>query len=82
MPRFFFHVQTIDGVTDKDDIGTDFSSEADAVLEAQALAKELMTDATLAGHTVEHHIHVTDADGKPVVCLDCTTAIETKLPDK
>jgi Domain of unknown function (DUF6894) len=81
MPRFFFHVQTVDGVNEQDDVGAEFSNETDAVAEARALARELMTDATVAGHNVRHHIEVADENGNQVIRLDCSATIEAKIAD-
>jgi hypothetical protein len=81
MPRFFFHIQTVGGANEEDVVGADFPNEADAVAEARALAKELMTEATVAGHNVQHHIEVADENGNQIIRLDCSTAIETKVAD-
>jgi hypothetical protein len=81
MPRFFFHIQTVDGVNEEDDVGADFPNEADAVAEARVLAKELMTDAAVAGHNVQHHIEVADENGNQVIRLDCSAVIEARVAD-
>jgi hypothetical protein len=39
MPRFYFHIQVVDGVREEDDIGADFPSEVAAIAEAEALAR-------------------------------------------
>jgi hypothetical protein len=81
MPRFFFHIRTVDGFNEEDDVGADFPNQADAVAEAHALAKELMADATVAGHNVQHHIEVADENGNQVIRLDCSAVIEAKVAD-
>jgi hypothetical protein len=78
MARFFFHVQTVDGVSEEDEIGADFPSEKAAIQEAEALAHEMMVDATKAGHNVKTFIEVANAHGHTILRLDCTAAIEAR----
>jgi hypothetical protein len=75
MPRFFFHIQTIDGASEEDDVGAHFASERDAIEEARALANELMLDATRARHNVKQVIEVADAHGNTIIRIDCTSAM-------
>jgi hypothetical protein len=42
MPRFYFHIQVVNGVREEDDIGADFPSETAARAEATALADAMM----------------------------------------
>jgi hypothetical protein len=79
MPRFYFHIQIVDGLCEEDDIGADFPSEAAAVAEANALAHEMMVDATKADHNVRTYIEVTNESGNLVLRLDCTAAIHATV---
>ena len=82
MPRFFFHIQTVDGVNEEDDVGADFPTEQAAIVEAQALADQMMLDATKAHHNVKQIIEVSDNRGNMVIRLDCTSAIEATVSGK
>jgi dihydroxyacetone kinase DhaKLM complex PTS-EIIA-like component DhaM len=75
MPRFFFHIQTINGVNEEDNVGADFASERDAIEEARALANELMLDAARARHNVKQVIEVADAHGNTIIRIDCTSGM-------
>jgi len=76
MARFFFHIRSVNGVSEEDDIGVAFSSQKDAIQEATALAHELMLDATKTGHNVKTFIEVADERGHIIVRLECTSAIQ------
>jgi hypothetical protein len=79
MPRFYFHIQVVDGVREEDDIGADFPNETAAIAEATALADEMMVAATKADHNVTTCIDVTDESGNSVLRLDCTAAIQATV---
>ena len=79
MARFFFHVRTIDGVSEEDNVGADFPSEKAAIQEAKALAHEIMVDATKSGHNVKTCVEVADTRGNTILRLDCTAAIEARI---
>jgi hypothetical protein len=79
MPRFYFHIQVVDGVREQDDVGADFPSEAAAIAEATAFADAMMVAATKADHNVTTCIDVTDERGNPVLRVDCTAAIQATV---
>ena len=81
MARFFFHIRSVNGVSEEDDFGADFASQKDAVQEATALAHEMMLDATKTGHDVKTFVEVADEHGHIIVRLDCTSAIQTGRAD-
>jgi hypothetical protein len=81
MPRFYFHVQTIDGLNEEDEVGIVFRSEADAIREAGVLADEMMLEAAKARHNVKHVIEVMDENRKVLTRLDCTAAINARPSD-
>jgi hypothetical protein len=60
MPRFYFHIQTVDRLDEEDEVGAVFSSEEDAIREAGDPANEMMLDATKARRNVKHIIEVMD----------------------
>ena len=76
MPRFFFHIRTVDGTSEEDDVGADFPSDGAAIMEAEALAREILLDATRTGDNVKIFIDVADERGRTVLRLDCSGAIE------
>ena len=76
MPRFYFHIQVVNGVCEEDDVGADFPSEVVAIAEAEALAHDMMVAATKADHRLTTFIEVTDENGNSVLRLDCTAAIQ------
>jgi len=76
MARFFFHIQTVDGASEEDDIGADFPSESAAIQEAEALAEQLTIDATKAGNRLKTFIEVANDQGDTILLLDCTAAIQ------
>jgi len=78
MPRFYFHIQTIDGLNEEDDVGAVFRSEEDAIRETGDLANQMMLDATKARHHVKHVIEVMDENRKVLARLDCTAAIDAE----
>jgi hypothetical protein len=78
MPRFYFHIQTTNGLNEEDEVGAVFRSETDAIREAGALADEMMLDAVKSHHNVRHVIEVMDADRKVLARLDCTAATDAK----
>jgi hypothetical protein len=82
MPRFYFHIQTIDGENEEDTVGAEFPTEEEAIAEAQALANELMLDAAKAGHDVKQLIEVTNASGDMIVHLDCSSAIKVTVSNR
>lgn len=81
MPRFYFHIQTIDGLIEEDEVGAVFRSEEDALREASDLANEMMLDAMKAHHNVRHVVEVMDENRKVLKRLDCTAAINAKPAD-
>jgi hypothetical protein len=78
MARFYFHIETLDGHYEQDDVGADFASEDAAIQEATALAYELMRDATQAGHDSKNYVEVADEHGNIVVRLDGTAAVSAQ----
>jgi hypothetical protein len=82
MPRFYFHIQTVDGENEEDTVGAEFSTEEEAIAEAQALAHELMLDAAKAAHDVKQLVEVTNESGDMIVHLDCSSAIKVTVGSK
>jgi hypothetical protein len=78
MPRFFFHIRTVNGTSEEDDVGADFPSDTAAIMEAEALAREILLDATRTGDNVKIFIDVADERGRIVLRLDCSGAIEIR----
>jgi len=78
MPRFYFHIQTIDGLNEEDEVGIVFRSKADAIREAGVLADEMLLEAAKARHNVKHVIEVMDENREVVTRLDCTNVINAR----
>ena len=78
MPRFFFHIRTVDGTSEEDDVGADFPSHGAAIREAEALARDMRLDATRTGDNVKIFIDVADERGRIVQRLDCSGPIEVR----
>jgi hypothetical protein len=76
--RVFFHIRTVDGTSDEDDVGADFPSRGAAIMEAEALAQDMLLDATRTGDNVKIFIDVADERGRVVRRLNCSGPIEVR----
>jgi hypothetical protein len=71
MPRFYFHIRTINGHSEEDEVGATYATTEDAVNEAQELAKELTLDSAKGGTPARHIVDVADEAGNRIICIDC-----------
>lgn len=66
MPKFFFHIRQGDEL-EVDDLGTDFPSKEQAVLDARTAAREMLAELLLAGeHLDGQRFEITAEDGSLV----------------
>lgn len=72
MERYYFHIHVVNGVTEKDVIGAEFKSPHDAIIEARALADEIVRDAEGAGERLIIIVEVTDSSGRTLSRIDAT----------
>ena len=68
--RYYFHIHTMNGHSEVDDVGCDFPSEALAIDEARRLAQELTLESVKVGSELRHTVEVADESGRPVIRLD------------
>jgi hypothetical protein len=80
MPKFYFHVQTVNGGVEEDTIGAEFDNEQQAIMEAKGFARDLMHEAAAHGETVEHVIEVIDEAGHIIVRLQYRATVQDGRP--
>lgn len=68
--RYYFHIHTMNGRCEVDEVGCDFPSEALAVNEARRLAQELTLESVKVGSERRHTVEVADESGRPIIRLD------------